>query len=139
MRIVRNTALLYISGRENRRMNINDPIRYAIVGLGRAGWDIHARQLRARADSKIVAVADPMPQRREQAATELGCKTYDSLRKMLRQDDIELVVIATPSAQHAGDTIRALRAGRHVVVEKPMAMSVAQADRMIRAADASLR
>src|SRR5438477_66299 len=83
----------------------NEPIRYGVVGLGRAGWDIHVRQLRARSDAKIVAVADPMEQRREQAKAELNCAAHDSLRKLLRRDDIEVVVIATPSDQHAKDTI----------------------------------
>ena len=73
--------------------------------LGLAGRDIHARQLRARQDAKIVAVVDPLAERRDQAAAEFGCHTYDSLRKMLRQKDVEVVVIATPSVQHAKDAI----------------------------------
>src|SRR5437868_2703357 len=85
----------------------DERINYAVVGLGRAGWDIHVNQLRGREDARIAAVVDPLPQRREQAAAEFGCKTYDSLPKMLRQSDVEVVVIATPSAQHAGDTKKA--------------------------------
>src|SRR5438552_184987 len=115
----------------------DEPIRYAVVGLGRAGWDIHVRQLRARSDAKIVAAVDPLAERREQAASEFECKTYDTLRKMLKQDDVEVVVIATPSVQHASDSIRALKAAKHVVVEKPMALSLSEADRMIRAAESA--
>src|SRR4051794_13298327 len=114
-------------------------IGYAVVGLGRAGWDIHVAQLRGRADSQIVAVVDPEPDRREQAKAEFGCKAYESLSKMLRQSDVEVVVIATPSAQHAGDTRKSLRAGKHVVVEKPMAMTLTEADSMIRAAEEANR
>ncbi|MGB7157358.1 MAG: Gfo/Idh/MocA family oxidoreductase [Tepidisphaeraceae bacterium] len=116
---------------------MSDPIRYGIVGLGRAGWDIHVRELRPRADAKIVAVADPLAERRDQAAAEFGCKTYSSLAKLLKQDDVEVVVIATPSVSHAPDTKKALAAGKHVVVEKPMAMSVAEADAMIAASNAA--
>src|SRR2546423_8116067 len=116
-------------------MNNTDAIRYAVVGLGRAGWDIHIHQLRGRADAQIVAVVDPVEQRRKQAADEFACKTYTSLSKMLKQDDVEVVVIATPSASHGRDTKKALRAGKHVIVEKPMAMSLAEADSMIRTAE----
>lgn len=109
-------------------------IRYGVVGLGRAGWSIHVDQLRGRSDAKIVAVADPVKERRDEAVNEFGCKAYPSLGKLLKQDDIDVVVLATPSATHASDTIKSLRAGKHVIVEKPMATSLAQADRMIRVA-----
>ena len=109
-----------------------DPIRYAVVGLGRAGWNIHISQLRGRADARIVAVADPVEERRSEAAAEFTCQTYPTLAKLLKQDDVEVVIIATPSAQHASETKKALRAGRHVVLEKPMATSVAEADGIIK-------
>ena len=114
-----------------------EPIRYGIVALGRAGWDIHIRELRNRADAKIVAVADPMEERRKQAETELGCKSYPTLAKLLKNDEVDVVVIATPSAQHAGDTKKALKAGKHVVCEKPMAMSLSETDSVIKAARGS--
>jgi predicted dehydrogenase len=109
-------------------------IRYAVVGLGRAGWGIHVHQLRGRSDAAIVAVADPVEARRDEAVAELGCRTYRSLAALLKHEDLDVVVIATPSADHGGDTKKALRAGRHVIVEKPMATSLAEADAMIRAA-----
>jgi len=112
-------------------------LRYAVVGLGRAGWGIHVHQLRGRADSRIVAVVDPVPERRDEAVAEFQCAAYASLGKMLKQHaaDVDVVVIATPSADHGRDTRKALAAGKHVVVEKPMATSLREADRMIRAAD----
>jgi scyllo-inositol 2-dehydrogenase (NADP+) len=116
-----------------------EPIRYGVVALGRAGWDIHIAELRNRADAKIVACADPIPERRAQAEAELGCKTYSTLAKLLKQDDVEVVVIATPSAQHARETKKSLAAVKHVVCEKPMAMSLAETDSVIKAARASGR
>ena len=112
-------------------------VRYAVVGLGRAGWGIHVHQLRGRADSRIVAVVDPVEERRNEAVAEFQCAAYASLGKMLKQSgaDIDVVVIATPSAGHGRDTRRALQAVKHVVVEKPMATSLLDADAMIRAAD----
>jgi predicted dehydrogenase len=111
-----------------------DPVRYAVVGLGRAGWSIHVEGLRSRPDARIVAVVDPLEARRTEAETAFGCKSYSKLAPMLRQEDVEVVVIATPSVRHGPDSKKALAAGKHVVVEKPMAMSVAEADSMIRAA-----
>lgn len=114
---------------------LDDAIRYAVVGLGRAGWDIHVDQLRGRSDAKIAAVLDPVEARRDQAAREFGCKTYTSFSKLLKQDDIEVVIIASPSNRHGPDSKAAFKAGKHVVVEKPMATSLRQADSMIQASE----
>src|SRR5688500_5486040 len=110
---------------------VDEPVRYAVVGLGRAGWGIHVHQLRGRADARIVAVVDPVEQRREQAHDEFNCKTYKDLGPMLSQAEVEVVVIATPSVAHAAETKRALKSGKHVVAEKPMAMSLAEVAWMI--------
>ena len=111
------------------------PINYAVVGLGRAGWGIHVNNLRGRDDAKIVAVVDGLEERRNEAAKEFGCKTYDNITDMLKQADVEVVTVATPSVAHGPNSIEALQAGKHVVVEKPMAMSVVEADQMIEAAN----
>jgi len=115
----------------------NEVVRYAVVGLGRAGWGIHVHQLRGRSDARIVAVVDPVEDRRNEAVAEFQCAAYASLAKMLKRsgDDIDVAVIATPSVDHGRDTRKALAAGKHVVVEKPMATSLLEADAMIRAAD----
>lgn len=77
-------------------------IRYAVIGLGRAGWGIHVHQLRGRADARIVAVVDPVEARRDEAAAEFNCRAYPSLGKLLKQaDDVDVVIVATPSANHA--------------------------------------
>ena len=54
-------------------------IGIGIVGLGRAGWGIHVQDTRRRRDYRIVAVADPLPERRAQAERELRCRSYESL------------------------------------------------------------
>ena len=115
-------------------MNIA-PIRYGVVGLGRAGWNIHVNDLRGRADARIVAVADPVAERREQAAAEFSCQTYTKLSQLLKNADVEVVIVATPSVAHGPDTKKSLVSGKHVVVEKPMAMSLREADSMIAAAE----
>ncbi|MDA1142074.1 MAG: Gfo/Idh/MocA family oxidoreductase [Planctomycetota bacterium] len=110
-----------------------DPVRFGIVGLGRSGWNIHVDNLRPRDDAQIVAVSDPLEERRQEAANEFGCQTYKSIDEMLKQDDIEVAVIATPSVLHGPDTLKSFAAGKHVIVEKPMAMNVVEADQMIAA------
>jgi predicted dehydrogenase len=87
--------------------------------------------LRGRADARIVAVVEPVAERVEEAVREFGCRVGESLADVLAMGDVDVVVLATPSKGHAGEAIAAMRAGKHVVVEKPMAMGVDEADRMI--------
>lgn len=108
------------------------PITVGVVGLGRAGWDIHVDQLRDHKAFHIVALADPDKKRLREGSDELGCASFPDLKSLLRGSDAELVVVATPSRSHAPDSTAAMKAGRHVVVEKPMAMNLAQASRMIQ-------
>lgn len=121
------------------------PIRVGIVGLGRAGWDIHVRQIQERIEKRrirdfsIQACVDPLAERRKEAEQRLGCRTFPNLSALLRARLTDLVVVATRSIDHAPHTIAALRAGNHVVCEKPMAMNIAEADRMILAAKRARR
>ena len=110
-------------------------IRSAVIGLGRAGWINHFLPMSRREDTKVVAVADPLPERREEAKASVGCRTYSTLGRLLKQqDDLDLIAVATPSHLHGRDTKKCLKSGHHVVVEKPMAMTLPEADSMIRAA-----
>ena len=113
------------------------PITTAVLGLGRAGYGIHVRLLRDRDDYKIVAVADPNEERCKEVADEFGCKTFGDLDSMLAGDDAELVIVATASLDHTPHSIKALEAGRNVVVEKPFAVSMKQADDLLAARDKS--
>jgi scyllo-inositol 2-dehydrogenase (NADP+) len=87
----------------------------------------------------VCAVADASDERCREAVTALGCRGYGDLPSLLGNGDVELVVIATPSHVHAQQTIEALERGKHVVCEKPMAMSTEEADRMIDAAQCAKR
>ena len=109
-------------------------IRVGIIGLGRSGWDIHAAHLRGDGRYKIVAAADPMADRRAQAQQELGAEPYDNYRDMLKRDDLDLVVNATPSSLHVPASLDALKTGHNVLCEKPLARRVAQVDKLIAAA-----
>ena len=118
---------------------MESPIQIAIVGLGRSGWAIHAKQLQKRQDYKIVDVVDPDPKRLAEASQAFACGAYPNLESLLKHSKTDLVVIATPSIVHEGDAIAVLKSGRHCLVEKPMAMSFAGAQRMIAAARKSKR
>ena len=112
-------------------MNPPAPIRAAVIGLGRAGWNIHVRTMQEREDFDVVGVADPDPDRQQQAQEETGAQTFDDLASLLKDCDTELIVVATASADHANHSIAALEAGRHVLTEKPMATALEDADRML--------
>ena len=113
---------------------MGDIIRVGIAGLGRSGWDIHARLLEPLDDLyRVVAVADVDEGRQKEAAERFGCRTYGDLASMLCDPEVELVVNALPSNLHPSGSIEALQAGKHVVCEKPMAARVADADQMIDA------
>jgi len=115
------------------------PISAAIVGLGRAGWDIHVHMLRGRKDYQITGVVDVMPERLEEARREFGCRTFDDFDRFIKSCEAELVVVCTKSMDHCPMVCAALRAGKHVVVEKPMALNLREADRMIAAAKKARR
>lgn len=111
------------------------PIKTGIAGLGRSGWGIHYKALQNLADQfEIAAVFDTDAKRLEESAGEIGCKGYGDYDEMLADDNIELVIVATPNHLHAECSIKALEAGKDVVCEKPMAVDSNEADQMIEAA-----
>ena len=113
-----------------------DRIRVGIGGLGRSGWGIHSRILGELPEYyDVVAVTDDDSGRCAEARERFGCRTYSSYEAMLEDDEIEMIVVALPSFLHADASIAALKAGKCVVCEKPMATNLADADRMIAAAE----
>ena len=113
---------------------IDEPIRCGIVGLGRIGWSHHAQVMQQHGGFELVAVCDLETDRLEEAQAATGCAGYKRLASLLRNDLVELVVVATPSKHHERMVLQALEAGRHVLVEKPAALRVLGIDKMIRAA-----
>jgi predicted dehydrogenase len=119
-------------------MASGEPIRVGIAGLGRSGWSIHSAMLAELPEQyRIAAACDPEATRREEMAHRFGCATYSEYADLLKDQDVELVVVALPSYLHASASISALEAGKAVVCEKPMAVSLADVDRMMAAAKAT--
>lgn len=111
----------------------NKAIRVGILGLGRSGWNMHADTLsRLPEIYTVAAVFDPNPTRRAEAEARFGCKSFEALDDLLRED-LELIVIASPSHLHAEHVVRAFEAGYHVLAEKPLAGTVGEVDTMIAA------
>jgi predicted dehydrogenase len=111
-----------------------ETIRAAIVGCGRIS-DLHQLGYRGRDDARIVAVCDSDRERAQAKATPWGVqKVYTDYEQVLSDREIDLVELLTPHHLHCPMTVAACQAGKHVSVQKPMALSAAQADEMISAA-----
>lgn len=115
------------------------PTRIGIIGLGRSGWNIHANALANHDRFAVTAVADPMVERQEEAKERFGAAPYGEPEGVIGDENVDVIVVATPSHTHVPLTIAALGAGKHVVVEKPMADTAAEVGDMIAAADAANR
>ena len=107
-------------------------VRLAVIGVGHLGR-VHARLAKALTTAELVAVVDPLPQARQQVATELGVRAVEDFRDLLTQ--IDAAIIATPTRQHHEVAAQLLSRGIHTFVEKPIATSVADADELVTLAD----
>jgi len=111
-----------------------------VVGYGPFGGMgyYHGMACRSTAGLELVAVCDNSSERRKAAEEEFpGIRTYSSPDEMAGDDDLDVAVIATPPTLHAAVAMTFLRAGRHVACEKPLCMTVEDADRLLAAAAAT--
>jgi len=112
-----------------------NPVRVAIVGCGRIS-DLHELGYRNRDDARITAVYDIDKKRAlSQAKIWAVHKVYSSYEEVLSDREIDLIELLVPHHLHADMTVKACRAGKHVSVQKPIALNVAETDSMIEAAD----
>ncbi|HEX6044652.1 MAG TPA: DegT/DnrJ/EryC1/StrS family aminotransferase [Pyrinomonadaceae bacterium] len=111
-------------------------IRFGVIGLGTMGQE-HARVIRANPLLALAAGTDAQPSTGRKVAADLGAKWFDSAEDMVRSGEVDAVVIATPHWQHADIAVSALRAGLHVLCEKPLSVTVAQSDEVLQAAEQS--
>ncbi len=105
-----------------------------ILGFGKMG-SFHADWISHTEGLKLIAVCDKQPGRREAAESKYGVRGYTDLDKFLNDSSMNLVVIVTTNDVHEELTIKALRAGKDVIVEKPMSLSYKSTLRMIEAAE----
>jgi len=110
------------------------PLRAGVVGLGMMGRN-HARVWDEEiAGVELVAVADPDPAAREGVTPGRTARAYADPREMFAAEQLDLVSIVAPTSLHRQVTLDALRSGAHVLVEKPIAATRAEAEEMIVAA-----
>ncbi len=107
-------------------------LRIGIVGLGRLGKR-HAEALAFRTrHCELVAACSPVADERSYASTQLGItRVYEDFDAFLADPGMDAVVLVTPTSMHADQTIAALKAGKHVFVEKPLALNVADCERVL--------
>lgn len=111
------------------------PYGFGIVGCGMIAH-FHARAINEVRGAKLVAVHTSNPAHGRSVAKEVGgCDVHSDLDEMLARDDLDIVNICTPSGAHLEPAVAAARAGKHVVVEKPLEITLSRCDRIIRACD----
>jgi myo-inositol 2-dehydrogenase/D-chiro-inositol 1-dehydrogenase len=115
---------------------LSDPVRVGLIGTGRMGSS-HAEVIARRVPgARLVAVADPRPGVADELAARLGCRAVTP-DQLIDDDEVEAVVITASSTAHADLVVASARAGKAIFCEKPMAMSLGDADRAIEAAAAA--
>jgi len=121
-------------------MNRVGKIRYGVIGAGSMGGD-HIECLSEIPQAEIIAVADlykpNLDSKRKLIGERYKTRFLDNYEDLLNISEIDAVVVAVPNYLHANVTIDALKAGKHVLCEKPMATTVKDCDRMIEAANKS--
>jgi len=110
--------------------------RIALVGCGRIAKN-HVEAISRIEGLELVAACDAIADRAKSVAEPLGIPWFTSYEKMLADVDCDVVTIATPSGYHPAQGVLAAKAGRHVVTEKPMAISLRGADELVQACDAA--
>ena len=108
------------------------PVRFGLIGCGRVAR-YHAQALTEIEGSELVAVCDIVPERADDFSHTYGGDAHYDYRELLERKDVDVVCIATPSGDHPAIGIDAARAGKHVVVEKPIGLTLREIDDLISA------
>jgi UDP-N-acetyl-2-amino-2-deoxyglucuronate dehydrogenase len=107
---------------------------FGIIGCGMIA-NFHARAIRDIDGAHLVACYNPTPIKAEKLAAEYGCTAYTELDKMLAHPGLDIVTIGSPSGSHMEPCLAAAAAGKHVIVEKPLDVTLERCDKMIAACD----
>ncbi len=107
---------------------------FAIIGCGMISH-FHARAIGDVRGAKLVACYDKLPAAADKLAETAGCNAYHDLDAMLADPSVEIVTIGTPSGAHLEPALAAARAGKHVIVEKPLEITLRRCDQIIEACE----
>ncbi len=109
-------------------------MKIALVGCGRISKN-HLSAIKQTGELELTAVCDIIEERAKAAGQEYDCPWFTNYNEMLNQVDCDIVTFATPSGMHARQGMEAARMKKHVLVEKPMAIKLSDADQLIQACD----
>ncbi|MEI7435221.1 MAG: Gfo/Idh/MocA family oxidoreductase [bacterium] len=109
-------------------------LRIGVVGLGRIGWDFHCATLSKNPAFILAGVADTVPERCREAEATYDCRAFADYRRLLDEVDLDVLTIASPTHLHRAMAEAALERGLHVLLEKPMALNVRQAQAIVKTA-----
>jgi predicted dehydrogenase len=113
---------------------MNDPIGFAVIGTGMIA-EVHAQAIQDTPEARLVAVWTRSAEGRNAFAAKFGCRAAESLEALVSDPAIRAVTIATPSGAHAEVAVPFLEAGKAVLCEKPLEVSLAAVDRILAAAE----
>jgi predicted dehydrogenase len=113
------------------------PLRFGVVGTGAISQVVHVPIFAEREDVELVAMADSDPHKAEMLSRRFGVPLVLEPSELIAFESLDAVVICTPNRFHEEQAIAALEAGRHVFVERPIALTAAGAARVLAAAEAS--
>lgn len=109
---------------------------FGIIGCGMIA-NFHAKAIADLENASLVACFDMFPQAADKFAEAQGCKAYHDLAELLADPDVDVVTICTPSGAHMEPAVQAAEAGKHVIVEKPLEITLDRCDRIIQACEQS--
>lgn len=104
-------------------------IGFAVIGLGMGVG--HCGIISNTEGARLIAVSDLLEEKREKIAQKHGIASYEDYRRMLEKEDVDAVMVCTPSGMHGEIAIECARAGKHVLSEKPIEITLEKADQMI--------
>ena len=111
----------------------NNRVGFGVVGLGQIS-KTHANALQGQEDCYLVGGFNKNPEKADKWASENNCRAFYSLEDMLADPEIDAVSITTPSGYHLDPALAAIRAGKHVLIEKPMEITEERIDLLIEEA-----
>lgn len=105
-------------------------LNFGVIGLGNIAAH-HIRAIQALPDCKLIAVASRSREKLEEAQQKHGVAIFHDYREMLKLPELDIVCLCTPSGEHLEPCLAAAQAGKHIITEKPLEISVARGQRMI--------
>src|SRR5690606_28021229 len=111
-----------------------EKLRFGIIGCGRVA-PRHAQSIQQLDNTELIAIADIREDRAENFHSKYGAEPYTDYQDMLARDDIDVICVCTPSGLHAQHGMDVAKAGKHIIVEKPIALSTIDADTLVQTAE----